>query len=230
VAGELALRRVGRAHYEIVANGVFLMATYNKRSERALARQALAAWPAATGAPSTTAAPQPPAALSVLVGGLGVGHTLAAVLADPRVAAVVVVELEPTVVEWNRRYFKPSQESLAAPRVDVVVGDFHAYVRDLALARRRFDLILADTDNGPDWLIRPENHAIYGKRSLRAVYAALTPGGVAGFWSAARAPWFEANLAAAGFGVEVCPVASRRVLPPDVIYLGRKASDGGQAP
>ncbi len=238
MAGELALVRAGRSNYEIVANGVFLMATYNRRSERAMARLGLAALaagapPRAAGAtaaaearPARTAAP----GARVLIGGLGVGYTLAAVLADARVGQAVVVELEPKVVEWNRRYFGVGRAALEDPRVSLVVGDFFAYLRDLAqrdrdpagLPGEAFDLILADTDNGPDWLVRPENYAIYGRRGLELAYAALAPGGAAAFWSAAESPTFVANLRAAGFEVSVRPVPARRVLPPDVIYLGRK--------
>src|SRR5262249_21401732 len=80
--GELALRRDG-AHFEIISNGVFLMDTRDGRSERLLATVALDVHPAPR---------------RVLVGGLGVGFTLGAVLADPRVAAVTVVEVEPVIV------------------------------------------------------------------------------------------------------------------------------------
>ncbi len=221
VSGELSLLKAGRSHFEIVANGVFLMATYNRRSEKALARLALDACPG-TG-------------LRVLIGGLGVGHTLAAVLAGPRVASVTVVELEPKVIEWNRAYFRASGAALADPRARVVPGDFLGFLRDLALARLQadgrpkadgFHVIVADTDNGPDWLVRPENYAIYGRRGLALACAALEPGGVASFWSSAEAPWFARGLAAASFEVEVHRIAARGVVPPDVVYLGRKPAGG----
>jgi len=245
VSGELALVRVGRGHYEMVANGVFLMATYNRRSERDLARSGLAALfegsvPGAGPAPAA-------AVLRVLIGGLGVGQTLAATLADSRVGRVVVVELEPKVVEWNLRHFPGGRDALADRRVSVVVGDLFAFLRERAgnsassggagessgAAANRggpFDLLLLDTDNGPGWLVRPENRAIYGHRGLAAAHAALRPGGVAAFWSAAEAPWFETGLARAGFAVTRRAVSARRTLPtpravpPDLIYLGRKAA------
>ena len=80
--GELALRQVGE-HFEIVSNGVFLMDSRDGRSERLLATAALAAH----------AAPR-----HVLIGGLGVGFTLATALADARISSVTVVEVEPTIV------------------------------------------------------------------------------------------------------------------------------------
>ena len=228
VSGELALVRVERGHYEIVANGVFLMATYNRRSERDLARLGLAALfevadPGAGPAPAA-------AGLRVLLGGLGVGQTLAATLADSRVGRVVVVELEPKVVEWNLRHFPGGRVALADRRVSVVVGDLFAFLRERAGNGAPFDLLLLDTDNGPGWLVRPENRAIYGHRGLAAAHAALRPGGVAAFWSAAEAPWFETGLARAGFAVTRRAVSARRTLPtpravpPDLIYLGRKAA------
>lgn len=216
MSGELALIRAGRSHYEIVANGVFLTATYNRRSERALARLGLAAVDRAAGR----------SGLKVLVGGLGVGHTLAAVLSDPRAGKVVVCELEPKVLEWNRTYFRTSARALADPRVKAVVGDLFTHLRDVG---RDYDLILADTDNGPDWLVRPENYALYTRRGAGIVYAALVPGGAATFWSAAATPWFEENLRAAGFAVSVVP-SRRGVLPPDVIYVAAKPPAGPASP
>jgi hypothetical protein len=234
VSGELALVSVGRTHYEIVANGLFLMATYNRRSERTLARLALDALP-----PARTR-------IRVLIGGLGVGHTLRATLPDPRVLAVTVVELEPRIIRWNRLHFKGSAEALADGRVTLVQEDFFALLRDTAAslpaasadnapsatpadgvhpaapADGVYEVILADTDNGPDWLVRPENHAIYGRRGLGAAFAVLAPGGVAAFWSSGPAEWFGERLTAAGFAVSAHAVPGRKVIPPDVIYLGRK--------
>lgn len=227
VAGELALLRAGRRHLEIIVNGVFLASTYNRRSEQALAELALAACPSGS--------------LRVLVGGLGAGWTLARVLADPRVGRVTLVELEPAILEWNRRYFPVSAAALADPRVSVVVGDLFRYLRDLIPsgagaeakssppAAGTFEIILCDIDNGPDWLVRPENHAVYSRRGLEFIRRALRPDGVAAFWSAGRAAWFTESLASAGFEVTVHAVTSRHVLPPDLIYLARRLPESGCA-
>jgi len=232
VSGELALVFVGRTHYEIVANGHFLMATYNRRSEQTLARLALEALPPVLDAP-----PPVRPRIRVLIGGLGVGHTLRATLRDPRVLAVTVVELEPRIIHWNRLHFKGSAKALADGRVTLVQEDFFAHLRDTAAslpgspavdvhpaspADGVYEVILADTDNGPDWLVRPENHAIYGRRGLGAAFAVLAPGGVVAFWSSGPAEWFGQRLTAAGFAVSAQAVPGRKVIPPDVIYLGRK--------
>ena len=99
--GELVLRRDGE-HHEIVSNGVFLMDTRDGRSERELVRAAV---------------PGPGA--RVLIGGLGVGFSLAEALALGA-AAVTVVEIEPAVVRWNRTHLGGHLDD---PRVTVVVED-----------------------------------------------------------------------------------------------------------
>jgi spermidine synthase len=83
--GEVVLRKRGGV-YEIVSNGTFLMDTAGGASERLLARVASAG-----------------GARRVLIGGLGVGFTLAEALAAPGVESVTVVEVEDAVVRWNRR-------------------------------------------------------------------------------------------------------------------------------
>lgn len=86
--GEVVLRRRG-AHHEIIANGVFLMDTSDGRSERLLIRAAAEAVRSAGRAPA------------VLIGGLGVGFSLAEAAADPRWGRITVVEREPAVIEWH---------------------------------------------------------------------------------------------------------------------------------
>jgi spermidine synthase len=165
--GELALREVG-GHFEIVSNGVFLMDTRDGRSERRLATAALAAHPA-------------PA--SVLVGGLGVGFTVAAVLADPRVRAVTVVEVEQAVVDWQRGPLAAfSGHALDDPRVRVVVADL---VDRLASDETGYDVLCLDIDNGPDWTVTDRNSRLYdaaGTALLRAgcAPAACSPSGARG--------------------------------------------------
>jgi spermidine synthase len=66
-------------------------------------------------------------------------------------------------------------------------------LRDSAAA---FDLIALDTDNGPAWLVRDDNAALYEPRGLELVRRALRPGGVAVFWSPEHYPWFARRLEA----------------------------------
>lgn len=132
----------------------------------------------------------------VLVGGLGLGFTLRAVL--DRLAPegeVVVSELVAALVEWNQG---PLAELTGSPlqdaRVSVVVGD----VKD-PIAAGGWDLILLDVDNGPVKVAHEANAALYGERGSRAALAALRPGGVLAVWSAGSDPAYVRTLAAAGF-------------------------------
>lgn len=163
--GDWQLQR-RNGHYEIICNGVFLMAGYNGDSERRLAHAALAA---ARGR-----------VLRVLVGGLGIGYTLQAVLEDPRVVRCDVVEIEPLIAAWHRDYFAPlCGRPLEDPRTRLIVADLY----DLPLERGAYDAILLDTDNGPRWLARPENARLYEAPSMARLRAALRPRGRLVVWT-----------------------------------------------
>lgn len=144
----------------------------------------------------------------VLVGGLGMGFTLRAVLdllgAD---AEVVVAELLPILVEWNRGPLGPlARAPLDDPRTTLVVGDVSRVVRD---ARRAFDAILLDVDNGPEAFTVASNAWLYGHAGLGAVRRALRPGGRVVVWSAKESERFGDALRTAGFAVEILPVRAR---------------------
>lgn len=137
----------------------------------------------------------------VLVGGLGMGFTLAAALR--RVGAkgsVTVAELIPAVVRWNREYVgHAAGHPLQDPRVEVYVGD----VCDLVDTVTGWSAILLDVDNGPRALSRPTNGWLYTPQGVKTALAALIPGGVLGIWSAAGDPSLTRHLRKAGFDVEV---------------------------
>lgn len=137
----------------------------------------------------------------VLIGGLGMGYTLAAALrqlgAD---AAVVVAELVPAVVAWNRGPLAPlAGEPLSDARVRVLEQDVGQVMR---AERNAFDAILLDVDNGPEGLTRKANDWLYGLDGLSAAYASLRPRGVLAVWSAGADPDFTQRLRKAGFSVE----------------------------
>lgn len=145
----------------------------------------------------------------VLVGGLGMGFTLAAALdAMPPVAEVVVAELVPEVVDWNRSLVgEPSGHPLRDARTTVFVGDVADSLRSPGSG---FDAILMDVDNGPEGLIRMENDWLYSAEGLVVAQRALRPGGELAIWSAGPDDRFTTRLTAAGFSVETETVRPHR--------------------
>jgi spermidine synthase len=207
--GEVALRRRGGT-YEIIANGTFLMDTSDGRSERLLADAALAALPAGrTGA-------------RLLIGGLGVGFSLARAAAEPRWADITVVEREAAVVEWHRQgHLAPfSAGALDDPRVRVVADDLVCYLHGTRLT---YDALCLDVDNGPDWTVTQDNGSLYTPGGLAACLERLAPGGVLAVWSARPSEAFEAALREAGFaGVRTLEVPVARGVP-DAVHVGVRA-------
>ncbi|NOT32950.1 MAG: hypothetical protein HOP12_02135 [Candidatus Eisenbacteria bacterium] len=144
----------------------------------------------------------------VLIGGLGMGFTLAAALRHlPATARVVVAELVPAVVDWNRGALAHlADRPLDDPRVEVFVGDVAEPMRS---GRSGLDAILLDVDNGPTGLTRSANDALYSLTGLRVAFDALKSGGVLGVWSVQGDPGFTQRLEAAGFQVEERSVRAR---------------------
>ena len=98
---------------------------------------------------------------AVLVGGLGLGYTLRAVLADHRVRRVTVVEVEEAVVGWLRDGTVPHGPALLADdRLHVVTADVRLALAEATPAS--YDLVLLDVDNGPGFLVYDDNRAVYG--------------------------------------------------------------------
>ncbi|MCI3273065.1 spermidine synthase [Streptomyces cylindrosporus] len=202
--GEVVLRRHGEL-LQIIANGCFLMDTSDGRSERLLVDAALAA---------LDAREQP----NVLIGGLGVGFSLAHAAANPRWGAVTVIEREPAVIDWHRHgpLSELSRDALADPRTEIVEADLVEYVHETS---DTYDALCLDIDNGPDWTVTEGNDGLYSASGLAGCARVLKPGGVLAVWSAQPSPEFEGTLWNAGFQqvrTEEIPVA-RGV--PDVVHL-----------
>lgn len=188
--GELVLRarrEAGRPEVlELRANGVFVMDTEVTSTEVALATTVL----------SHVSHPR-----SVVVGGLGLGFTLEAVLADPRVEQVRVVEIEPALIGWMRDgTIRHGPRVLADQRVTVVNADLAMAVAE---ARERHDVVLLDVDNGPGYLVHESNGSLYESPFLAQVRDLLTEDGVVAVWSADRAPDLERSLREVFAHVEV---------------------------
>src|SRR6202165_429633 len=136
----------------------------------------------------------------LLIGGLGMGFTLRAVLAAlGSEARIVVAELVPAVIAWARG---PMAEifgdSLADIRASIRSADVVDVIQSHAGA---FDAILLDVDNGPEGLVRKANDALYNPKGLKAILRALRPGGVLAVWSSGPNPAFSKRLRDAAFDV-----------------------------
>jgi len=190
--GELSLYQHGEDFVIKVPGGQDLMSTRTYGSAEALAE-----------IPCTEVAGR--GHPRVLIGGLGVGFTLAAALRHlgPD-AEVVVAELVPGLVEWNRG---PLGEHAGHPlrdgRVTVQEVDVAVILRAEV---RSFDTVMLDVDNGPEGLAHKKNDWLYSKAGLRASYEALQPRGLLAVWSAGTDPGFTKRLRTTGFEVEEVPV------------------------
>jgi len=228
--GEVVLRRHGEL-LQIIANGTFLMDTSDGRSERLLVRAALEELRAqnrpefaATLTQEGHLAPPPrsPDGPRLLLGGLGVGFSLAAAAAEPAWARITVVEREEAVIDWHRGsgpLSTLSAEALRDPRTEIVHADLVEYVRtggDL------FDVLCLDIDNGPGWTVTEDNGCLYSPAGLTACRARTAPGGVLAVWAAQFAPTFEDALRNAGFtGVRTQEIPVARGVP-DVVHFATK--------
>jgi len=199
VNGELVLRRAGR-DFEVIANGTFLMDTRDGRSERALVREAVAGMRDAR----------------VLLGGLGVGFSLDEALRAPEVGEVVVVELEPAVVEWGRTHLRPyGGAGLDDGRVRAIVADLAEAAETLEPA---FDAVCLDVDNGPGWLVHERNRRLYDEAGLQKLRRLLRPSGRVAVWAAAADAGFEARLRACFDAVRTVAIPVARG-PDDLVYV-----------
>ncbi len=160
----------------------------------------------------------------ILIGGLGMGFTVAAALRGlPADARLTVAELVPAVVAWNRGALAHlAGDPLQDARVDIHVGDVGELLRAQAAA---YDLVLLDVDNGPRGLTAEANHALYGTAGLARAHRALRPGGVLAVWSAAIDEAFTRRLAQAGFTSEMVRVPAHGSRGPrHVIWLAVRRS------
>ncbi len=182
--GELILRRRrvlsmgGAPVYEVKLDDQFLMSSIVNDSEIALARLALAK----AGREDD---------LDVVVGGLGLGYTVRAVLDHPGVRSVRVVEYLPAVIDWHRRGLVPLGTELTGdPRCRMLQGDFFALLDekegglDPERPDRRFHAILADIDHSPRSLLHERHRPFYETEGLARIADRLHPGGIYGLWSA----------------------------------------------
>ena len=178
--GVLTLRRRRRPMsdvdvYEIKLGDEFLMSSQFTAAEIELARLGLAALGRGD--------------LDVVVGGLGLGYTARAVLENPDVRSLIVVDALAEVIEWHEQGLLPlGRELTADPRCRLVNGDFFAMSSsvegfDNSSQGRRFDAVLVDIDHSPRKLLHPRHAALYEPEGLARLAGHLHPGGVFALWS-----------------------------------------------
>ena len=178
--GVLSLRRrrqlaSGLDIYEIKLGDEFLMSSQFTVAEIALARLGL------------DAVKQPDR--DVVVGGLGLGYTAQAVLENPGVRSLIVVDALAEVIEWHQQGLLPLGKQLTDdPRCRFVNGDFFAMSHsadgfDPDAPGRRFDAVLVDIDHSPRNLLHPRHAALYAPEGLARLAKHLRPGGVFALWS-----------------------------------------------
>jgi spermidine synthase len=210
--GEVALRRRGNC-FEIIANGCFLMDSSDGRSERLMVSAALGALARPQGA-------------SVLIGGLGVGFSLAEACDDPRPGRIHVVEREQAVIDWHTRGPAPLRRFAGRGHGDgrarIIADDLLGHARS---TDERYDVACLDIDNGPDWTVTDDNRGVYGPEGLAAIERVLTGDGVLSVWSAAPAPAFTRMVASRFARVETLevPVLPGRRGEPDVVIVACRA-------
>ncbi|MBW1599198.1 spermidine synthase [Streptomyces sp. JJ38] len=203
--GEVVLRR-RKDTYEIIVNGCFLMDTSDGRSERLLVDAALERVTAADPA--------------ILIGGLGVGFSLAHASGQSRWSRIVVAEREDAVIGWHRAgpLSAFTATALSDPRVSVLHTDLNDHLR---APGEPYDALCLDIDNGPDWTVTDGNQSLYSPSGLAACRARLAPGGMLAIWSARPSSAFERALERAGFeDVHTQEVRVARGVP-DAVHLAR---------
>jgi spermidine synthase len=204
--GELTLHRRGE-YFVIRLDGAELMGSHDHGSEDLLATlgcEGLATRPNAR----------------VLIGGLGLGYTLRAVLdALGPTAHVDVAELVHATVKWNRNELAHlAGRPLDDPRAHVVMGDV---VDIIAAARGTYDAIMLDVDNGPDTTAGWGNPKLYGPEGLRRIARALRAQGCVAIWSASDTARFTEALRAVFPSSQCVRARSRGTANRHVVWLGR---------
>ncbi len=173
--GALSLRRrlelkTGQQIYEIKLGEEYLMSSMFTASEKALAKLGLAALDC----------PNP----DIVVGGLGLGYTAQAVLTEPSVNSLIIVEYLQTVIDWHQSGLLPLGSQLQSDsRCKIQQDDFFR----IAVSQNGFgtkkDAILVDIDHSPDFYLDQANAEFYQTENLSAMAGHLRPGGIFGLWS-----------------------------------------------
>jgi spermidine synthase len=166
-------------------------------------------------------------AMRALIGGLGMGYTLQAVLGYDGIQAVDVVEIEGHVISWAKRLFgELNGHALSDPRVRLI----HMELRDyLSQTEETYDGIILDVDNGPTWLALESNQRLYERPTLARMKDLLTEGGVLTVWAAQKCPDFQKMLEEVFGQAEEITIqeTDRRGQPTDYFIYRARSLDKG---
>ncbi len=186
--GVLELRQRGKGDFLITVGSQVLMNSKAQRSEIALGK---------LGCRGLQKRLNP----RVLVGGLGMGITLRAVLDElPDTAQIIVAELNPKICEWCLGLLSELTAGAASdPRVTVEITDVAELIRKSP--KESFDAIILDLYRGPGSQTDQQNDPIYGNRAIATTHATLRPGGTLAVWGENPDCSFENRLASGGFTV-----------------------------
>ena len=179
--GDISLRRRaeprldGKILYEVKLGDEFLMSSLFVEAEEQLAKLGLAALEGDT--------------LDIVVGGLGLGYTAAAVLENPAVRSLKVIDVMQPVIDWHQKGLVPLGKTLTSDsRCELVQGDFFALATssqgfDPADPTKKFHAVLLDIDHSPTHWLNSANSSFYTEKKLASLAEKIMPGGVFGLWS-----------------------------------------------
>ena len=180
--GDISLRRrseprlAGKILYEVKLGDEFLMSSLFTQAEVKLAEIGLGYLHREN--------------LDIVVGGLGLGYTAAAVLKDTRVSTLEVIEVMAPVIEWHQKCLVPLGKKLVSDsRCSLVQADFFKLAAtadcgfNQADSTRLAHAILLDIDHSPSHWLNELNSSFYCQQGLMTLASKLHPGGIFGLWS-----------------------------------------------
>jgi spermidine synthase len=193
------------AVFMIRANGLELMNGFCHDSEDALGQ---------------IAAELAPPSARILLGGLGLGYTAAALSqALGTAGTITVAEFSAAVIDWFHRHVRQA----VLPDIPGNINIVHADIADLLTGEDRYDLIVLDVDNGPEPLVTAANGGLYAIEGLRSLHRSLSWNGSVLLWSGFESAEFAARAEKAGFRVGCEPFLRERSELSHYIYVLAKA-------
>ena len=185
--GDISLRRRSEPRldnviiYEVKLNEEFLMSSLFTEAEIQLSKIALIKLQTSYYTNEK---------LDIVVGGLGLGYSAAAVLENPNVNTLGVIDVMQPVIDWHQNKLVPLGESLCNDsRCIFIHADFYqlAAKSDSGFYQdnpsRLAHAVLLDIDHSPSHLLNESNNTFYTQVGLNQLASKILPHGVFGLWS-----------------------------------------------